>query len=895
MEHITQQTVGWFNNNGFLPHGHCYLWEPELLWTFVISDSIIALAYFSIPFGLMYFVNKRSDLQFNWVFKLFSVFIFACGMTHLLDVWTIWHPDYWLHAFTKVITATASLLSAILLWPLIPRAIKLPSVKQLESLNARLLAEIEQRKLYETELTTLKSRSDTNYRILFESSRDALLVLAPDGRFLSGNPAAIALFGCQSESEFMALTPAKVSPEFQSDGRRSDEQAQEMTRLALENGTHTFEWLHQRVNGEPFTAEVLLTRIELENQILLQASVRDITERKAAERKVAYLSRVRVVLSGINTLIVRVHDRNELFREACRIAVEHGGFRMSWIGMVDRNAMQIVPVASAGANEEILTAIKDLLSSSEGAPLGNTMSAQAIREKKAVVSDDVLSDPRAPLGKQHVKSGIRSLALLPLIVSDEAIGVLALYASEAGFFQEEEMQLLTELAGDIAFAIDHIEKQERLNYLAYYDVLTGLANRSLFLERVAQHMHRAVSGGHKLAIALIDLERFKNINDSLGRPSGDALLKQVTDWLTGITGDASLLARIDADHFAGVLPQVKHGGDLAHLLEKTMQAFLEHPFRLNNAEFRIAAKAGVALFPDDGTDADTLFRNAEAALKKAKASGERFLFYTQKMTKDVAGKLTLENQLRQAIENEEFVLHYQPKVNFESGKVTSAEALIRWNDPRTGLVPPGRFIPILEETGMIYEVGRWALRKASEDYLRWRAAGLPAVRIAVNVSPLQLRNLNFIDEIKQVLALDTNAAAGLELEITESVIMNDIEHNIANLQAIRALGITIAIDDFGTGFSSLSYLAKLPMDTLKIDRSFVIDMTAGPEGLALVSTIISLAHSLNLKVVAEGVETEEQSHLLRLLKCDEMQGYLFSKPVPAEIFETRFLAPPPVE
>lgn len=210
-------------------------------------------------------------------------------------------------------------------------------------------------------------------------------------------------------------------------------------------------------------------------------------------------------------------------------------------------------------------------------------------------------------------------------------------------------------------------------------------------------------------------------------------------------------------------------------------------------------------------------------------------------------------------------------------------------------MPPGHFIPILEETGLIYDVGRWALRQAIADYLRWRVAGLPAVRIAVNVSPLQLRNRGFIDEIKQVIGIDAQAAAGLELEITESLIMEDIKHNIASLQAIRAMGVSIAIDDFGTGFSSLSYLAKLPVDTLKIDRSFVIDMTVAPEGLALVSTIINLAHALDLKVVAEGVETEEQSRLLRLLKCDEMQGYLFSKPVPDEIFEARYLVPPPAE
>src|SRR6185369_122477 len=212
---------------------------------------------------------------------------------------------------------------------------------------------------------------------------------------------------------------------------------------------------------------------------------------------------------------------------------------------------------------------------------------------------------------------------------------------------------------------------------------------------------------------------------------------------------------------------------------------------------------------------------------------------------------------------------YQPKANLVSGKITGAEALIRWNDPASGLVPPGRFIPILEETGLIYEVGRWALRQAITDYLRWRAAGLPAVRIAVNVSPLQLRNRGFIAEIEQVIGIDAQAAAGLELEITESLIMADVAHSIASLHAIRALGVTIAIDDFGTGFSSLSYLAKLPVDTLKIDRSFVIEMTAGPQGLALISTIINLSQSLKLKVVAEGVETEEQSRLLRLLRCDE--------------------------
>jgi diguanylate cyclase (GGDEF)-like protein/PAS domain S-box-containing protein len=616
----------------------------------------------------------------------------------------------------------------------------------------------------------------------------------------------------------------------------------------------------------------------------------DITAQKQAETRIKRLNRVHAVLSGINALIVRVRGREELFRESCRIAVEDGGFRMSLIAIVNPDTATTELLASRGVDEALLADIKAILASPER--VSTTMVDRAIRWKKAVLANNTKNDPQIVFGQKYVEIGVNSMAVLPLIVADAAIGVLVLYSDEVGFFDEEELKLLLELAGDIGFAVNHIGNQERLDFLAYYDVVTGLANRRLFLDRVAQQLRNAHSGGYKLAMFVLDLERFRNINDSLGRPAGDALLKQVALWLTEEVKDPTRLAHLGADHFAIMLPQVRPEGNVAHLVEKSMAAFLDHLFVLNDAVFRIPYKVGVALFPDDGADADTLFRNAEVALKRAKATGERYLFYTPSMTASVAGQLTLENQLRQALDRGEFVLHYQPKVNLADGMMTSAEALIRWNDPRTGLVPPGRFIPILEETGLIHEVGRWALRQALADYLRWRAAGLPAVRIAVNVSPLQLRHRDFIAEVKAAIGIDPQAAAGLEIEITESVIMADVQGSIATLKAIRALGICIAIDDFGTGFSSLSYLSKLPVDTLKIDRSFVIDMTAAPQGLALVSTIINLAHALKLKVVAEGVETEEQSRLLLVLGCDEMQGFLFSKAVPGEEFATRFLAAP---
>lgn len=614
----------------------------------------------------------------------------------------------------------------------------------------------------------------------------------------------------------------------------------------------------------------------------------DITEQKRAESRIRRLNRVSAMLSGINALIVRVRDREGLFREACRIAVEVGAFRMAWIGVADPQGPDGRVVAWYGGEKGDVEGVR--LTALRDAPESDRPACRALRLLQPVICNDVASDPSvASIREDLLGKGHRAVGCFPLTGSGRPDAVLALFAGQAGTFDGEETRLLCDMADNISFALDHLEKGKRLNYLAYYDVLTGLANRTLFLERVAQYIRIAGSGGHELALFVIDLERFKSINDSLGQAAGDGLLRQVAQWLTRTVGDAGLLARVGADHFAVVVPELKQDGDAARLLEKWMEELLIHPFRLDGAVFRIAAKVGIARFPKDGANADALFRNAEAALKKAKLSGDRYRTYTQSMTETVAGKLTLENQLSQALERREFVLHYQPKVNLASGRLTGTEALIRWNDPRSGQVPPGRFIPILEETGLIHDVGRWALRRSIEDTLRWRAAGLPVVPAAVNMSPLQLRHRGFLEDIRQAIGIDPHAAAGLELEITESLIMEDVKHSIAALKAIRALGVRIAIDDFGTGFSSLSYLARLPVDTLKIDRSFVVDMTAGPEGLALVTTIINLAHSLKLKVVAEGVETEEQARLLRLLGCDEMQGFLVSRPVPVEVFETDFL------
>jgi diguanylate cyclase (GGDEF)-like protein/PAS domain S-box-containing protein len=757
----------------------------------------------------------------------------------------------------------------------------------------------------------LQALQDSRQRLdnLVVAATDAIVTLDEDLRVVLSNPAAESMFGYSTTalrgeplhkllSEPLRAPRSLAIANFRDPGPDSAQ------------GNASRQVMAVRKNGEKFKSEASISTFNANGRRYFTATLRDLsgrplpsdqlresqriagdlTEQQQSDIRIKRLSRVYTVLSEINALIVRVRDRQELFSETCRIAVDAGTFSMAWIGVIDSQTLQGKVVASHGGKQEYVSGIN--LTALEDTADSQRPECRALRQARPIICNDVAADPSVlGIRDELLSRGHKSLGCFPLLAAGRATAVLTFYAAEPNAFDEGEARLLLELAGNIAFALDHLEKQERLNYLACYDELTGLANRGLFLERVAQFVRGAKAGGDRLVLGIIDLERFKNINQSLGRESGDVLLRQAAEWLAQTLLDTAFLARIGADQFAVVFPTSEPEAELGRLTEQRIEAFLRHPFRLNDAVFHIGTKVGIALYPENGADADMLLRNAEAALRKAKMAGDRYLFYSPRMTETVVARLNLENMMRQALDKEQFVLYYQPKFSLLSGKITGAEALIRWNDPRTGLVRPGRFIPVLEETGLIHEVGRWALHRAIQDYARWRASGLLAVRIAVNVSALQLRSQGFIDQVKRAVTVDVEAASGLELEITESVVMEDVRHSGVTLRAIRAMGVSIAIDDFGTGFSSLSYLSKLPLDALKIDRSFVHDMTAGMQGTALVSTIIKLAHSLRLNVVAEGVETEEQSAVLHALDCDESQGHLLGRPVPSELFELSYLAP----
>ena len=729
------------------------------------------------------------------------------------------------------------------------------------------------------EKTSALRASEARLRTIIEAEPECVKIMDAEGRLVQMNAMGLVMLEADSFEQVQGRKIAEFVVSLQREAYRTFE----ASVLAGKSAVFEFEIVGLKGTHRWLDTHAVPLPEPQDGRPQILAITRDITQHKANVARIARLNRIYSVLSGINTTIVRIREEGELFREACRIAVEHGGFTFAWIGKFDADNQQVTPVAQTGRDGGYLAQID--LTAREGIKDSCALITQALTEVKPVVCNDIASDERMAAWRSEALSrGYRSVTVFPLVVEGRPVGVFALYASEPGVFDSEEMKLLVEMAGDISFAMDNLKKEEKLNYLAYYDVITGLPNRALFYDRLGQHLHDAQSG-KTIAVLAIDLERFRVINETLGRHAGDALLKQVAERLIDTGVGVDHLARISADCFAMFLSNIREEADLVHFLESQVTAALSKPFQLEGQELRISARAGIAIFPDDGKDADTLFRNAEAALRKTKLTGDKYLFYTPEFNARVAEQMKLENKLRIALEQEQLVLHYQPKVDLKSNQIVGLEALLRWNDPEAGLVPPVKFIPVLEETGMIIEAGAWALAQALTDYRAWQEKGLVPPRIAVNVSQVQLQRNDFVNTIERVVSGLGGVPGGLEVEITESLIMQDVEANIRKLHAIREMGVEVAIDDFGTGYSSLSYIAKLPINSLKIDRAFIINMTSSADDLSIVSAIISLAHSLNLRVIAEGVETNEQAKLLRLLKCDEIQGFLFSPGVPAEQIE----------
>jgi len=606
---------------------------------------------------------------------------------------------------------------------------------------------------------------EDNYRSVFNNATIGILVLDEENRPVSANPALARILGHDSGEEVLVKGSSMVRDLYVD--RR--EHAYCVESLQRDGQLSGFETRWRRKDGAEIW--VSLNAVEVRGEGVGTARqfclVEDIAARKYSDIQIKRLNRVYAVFSGINVASVRIRNRDELFREVCRIAVEVGGFKLAWVGTVDKEATQISVVVAEGAWAGYTASMPTSLDDSEGSVLGPL--SRAVRLKAPIVSNDIANDHSILLREMAVARGFRSLVILPLVVGDEVAAILALYADVPDFFDDKELQLLTDLAGDLSFAMDHIAKLEKLDYISFFDELTGLANRRLLIDRLSIAARAAQEQRGKFALALFDIERFKTINDTLGRPQGDALLAQFAKRLVTLVGEPSRVAHIGADRFAMMIPDVSAEERVARVIQSVVERIEGDPFHLGT-ELRISVKTGIALYPADGADPDSLFRNAEAALKKAKISGEKYLFYTQQMTERIAERLSLENKLRLALERQEFVLHYHPKVDVETRALVGLEALIRWNSSE-GLIPPLKFVPLLEETGLIVQVGHWALKQAALHHRSWTEQGLKPPRVAVNVSAIQLARRDFVDLVEAAI-MEAVAPVGIDLEITESLIGN---------------------------------------------------------------------------------------------------------------------------
>ncbi|MHB8814091.1 MAG: putative bifunctional diguanylate cyclase/phosphodiesterase [Steroidobacteraceae bacterium] len=618
----------------------------------------------------------------------------------------------------------------------------------------------------------------------------------------------------------------------------------------------------------------------------VRRALREVEERarrRAAEREIARLTRRLKMQSGINSAVIRIRDRDELLREACRLAYEVGAYDRSVVFRVANDARTVTPWYWLAADDSAAS-IPATLTIGDGTEPDTSLTGRALRTAEiALCADLTRSEPPVAMREQLLQAGLRSLVALPLIVEGAPVAALLLASREAHVVSDEELRLLQDVTVNLSFALRYRQQEDAAEYLASFDPLTGLAKRALFCQRFDQRLRNRGALESAPTVVAFDVMHLSKVNDSFGRHAGDLLLQTVAKRLKYHIADDERIGYLGGGTFVLVLPKEETSAEsVTTLLDNTV---FREPFRIEGRVLRTSFRSGIARSPADGKDGNTLAQRAEAALKQAKEAGEQYLHYQIEMHSDIAERLALEHRLRAALDERQFALHYQAQVNLATGRIEGVEALLRWQDPERGLVFPGQFLPILESSGMIVAVGDWVLRQAAEDCLRWCRTGLAPLRIAVNVSAQQIRRRTFVEQVLVAAQPCLGGGCGIDLEITETGLLHDVEGASRKLRELRAAGLRIAHEDFGTGYSSLGLLSKLPVDLVKIDRSFISGLPDDKASVTLVSSVIGLASAFGLKVVAEGVETEGQLAMLRKMGCDHSQGYLHSRPVPAEQLE----------
>ena len=627
-------------------------------------------------------------------------------------------------------------------------------------------------------------------------------------------------------------------------------------------------------------------------QALASSMTDELRQSEAGERR---LNRALRLLSDCNTTLIHAEEEYSLLAEICRLCVERGGYLMAWVGYAEEDH-GVRPIAQSGYESGYLDSVRITWDDSE---LGRGPTGTAIRTGRTCVNQNVLTNPRmAPWREAAIQRGYQAGIALPLLGGARVLGALNLYAREAEAFSPEEVRLLEELANDLAFGIvtlrtraEHEAAKEKMAFLAHFDPLTRLPNRLLLQDRFDRAVLTAREQKTGVAMLYLDVDNFKQINDSLGLGLGDRLLVAAVERLQQCIPPTDTISRLSGDEFVVLLGGIHDTRDIANVADAIRDVFSD-PLVVDGNVLYVSFSIGVSLFPGDGGDFEALLKCANIAVNDAKESGRNtYRFFTRDMNTGQLDRMRLAGGLLNALRQGQFVLHYQPQFDIRSGRIVGAEALIRWQHPEEGLIPPARFIPLAEQSGHIVEIGEWALNEACRQACAWQAGGAGPLVVAVNLSALQFKRGNVLEVVSAALAASGLPPERLELELTESILLKDVETTIRTLHAFKTMGVKLSIDDFGTGYSSLSYLKRLAVDKLKVDQSFVRDMLTDADGASIVRAIIQLGHALQLRVIAEGVETGAQLAFLKDSGCDEAQGYLLGRPLPADAL-TRLIGSP---
>ncbi len=769
--------------------------------------------------------------------------------------------------YLLIVLSTAPILTAMMRDSLQVKFENTALVERLSDANRELSARIGSQQRAEEVLR----QSEQRYRYMFEAN--PLPMWIRDERtmaILAVNEAALQSYG-YSREEFLKLKASDlIAPEEIS-------RFLETVTSRDPGGGYTNYWHHRRRDGSVMEVETDSHACELDERSARLVLVKDVTERKRAERRLQMGHTITRILADSRTV-------EEALPQALRAICESGGWVYGQRWELDKTATRMHCAEAwhaSGQGLEEFEAFNRTRTPTQGA--GNGPIHRVWRGNNPVWCADLAEERQMVRGALALKVGLRSSFAFPILVGDGFYGMLEFFGRELRPPDPALMEIMRTIGSQVGQFMARKAAEMNLRFVASHDPLTGLFNRNMFNERLQQALAQAARFERSLSLLFIDLDGFKNVNDTLGHNAGDALLAELATRLRATLREGDVIGRMGGDEFVVLVEEVAEATQVAEVAKKVLE-MATRPFQFQGRECGVTASIGISIYPDDGKDAQTLLKNADIAMYLVKQQGKNsFRFYSPQMNVHLMERLSLESGLRRAMERNELLLLYQPRVGVRDGQVSGLEVLMRWQHPTQGMISPAEFVPVAEDAGLITAIGEWALQTVCRQAREWREQGLPAMRVAVNLSQKQFLQDGLLQAVREALHHERVEPQRLELEITEEMLIRNPDRAARLLAQFKELGVRVIIDDFGTGYSSLNFLKRLPIDGVKVDRSLILDLPRDEDAAALTRGVIAMAHSLGIAVTAEGVETREQWEFLLDLGCEEMQGNYFSAPVAADL------------